>query len=266
MPDKIWLIRYMRFNNIQKEKNKMNEEKDFTSNNSPNKKSKIKYFRIGYEILISILFLLFFFASGSAQSNYENAKANYDSLKSDYKKMEKELSNVESEFSSYKEEMAPFEEMTAAQAEAEKAKAEQEKKSIEEAEAAKKAAEEAAAAQKAAEEEAARLAEEAKGYETGITYDQLARTPDDYLGKKVKFYGKVIQVIENGSTVQIRLAVNDDYDTILLGKYDSSIVSSRIFEDDMITIYGVSVGTITYQSTMGGNITIPGVSVEKIDQ
>lgn len=244
----------------------MNEEKDFTNNNLPKKKGRAKYFRIGYEVLVSILFLLFFFASGSAQGNYENAKANYDSLKKDYEKMEKELSNIESEYSSYKEKMKPFEEMTAAQAEAEKVKAEQEKKSIEEAEAAKKAAEEAAAAQKAAEEEAARLAEEAKGYETGISYDQLARTPDDYLGKKVKFYGKVIQVIENDSTVQIRLAVNDDYDTVLLGEYDSSIISSRVLEDDMITVYGVSVGTITYQSTMGGNITIPGVSVEKIDQ
>ena len=76
-----------------------------------------------------------------------------------------------------------FEEMTAAQAEAEKAKAEEEKRQLEEAEAQRKAEEEAA--QKAAEEAAAAAAaeEEAKGYETGITYDQLARTPDDYKGK-----------------------------------------------------------------------------------
>ena len=100
----------------------MNEEKDFTNNNLPKKKGRAKYFRIGYEVLVSILFLLFFFASGSAQGNYENAKANYDSLKKDYEKMEKELSNIESEYSSYKEKMKPFEEMTAAQAEAEKVK------------------------------------------------------------------------------------------------------------------------------------------------
>lgn len=36
-------------------------------------------------------------------------------------------------------------------------------------------------------------------------------------------------------------------------------------EDDIITIYGTSVGTISYQSTLGGTITIPGV-LEKIDQ
>lgn len=113
---------------------------------------------------------------------------------------------------------------------------------------------------------AAKEAEKAKGYETGITYDQLARTPDDYTGKKVKFTGKVVQVIEGDDSINIRLAVNDNYDTILLGEYSKSIVKSRVLEDDHITIYGSSVGTISYESTMGGTITIPGVYIEKIDQ
>ena len=113
---------------------------------------------------------------------------------------------------------------------------------------------------------AAKAAEEAQGYETGITYDQLARVPDDFEGKKVKFTGKVVQVIEGSGSIQIRLAVDDNYDTILFGQYDSSIVSSRVLEDDHITIYGTSTGTISYQSTMGGTITIPGVLIEKIEQ
>lgn len=112
----------------------------------------------------------------------------------------------------------------------------------------------------------AKAAEEAKGYETGITYDQLARTPDDYVGKKVKFSGKVVQVVEGSDSVDIRLAVNDDYDTIVYAEYAKSTVSSRVLEDDEITIYGTSVGTISYQSTLGGTITIPGVYVDKIDQ
>ncbi len=125
----------------------------------------------------------------------------------------------------------------------------------------------AAQAQTKLDEEAAAAAEkEAQGYETGITYDQLARTPDDYIGEKVKFYGRVVQVIEGDSVVQIRLAVNDDYDTVLFGQYESSTVSSRVLEDDYITIYGTSVGTISYESTLGGTITIPGVYIEKIDQ
>ena len=117
------------------------------------------------------------------------------------------------------------------------------------------------------EKKAAEEAEKAKGYETGITYSQLSRNPEQYNGKKVKFKGKVVQVIEgDGKEIQIRLAVNSDYDTILFGQYDSSIVSSRILEDDIITIYGLSVGTISYKSTMGGTITIPGVAIEKIER
>jgi hypothetical protein len=134
-----------------------------------------------------------------------------------------------------------------------------------EAEAALAAAEEEAAAQAAA-EEAEREEKERLGYDTGITYDQLARTPDDYIAEKVKFYGEVIQVIEGGDETEIRLAIDGDYDRIILCGYDPSIVSSRVLEDDYITVYGISVGLISYESTMGGVITIPGVLVEKIDQ
>lgn len=131
---------------------------------------------------------------------------------------------------------------------------------------AKEEAEQKAAEAKAAEEK--RLAEEKekKGYDTGITYDQLARTPDDYIAEKVKFKGKVVQVMEGDGTTQIRLAVNDNYDTILFGEFDSSILDSRVLEDDVITIMGLSAGLITYESTMGGEISIPGVSIEKIEQ
>jgi hypothetical protein len=34
-------------------------------------------------------------------------------------------------------------------------------------------------------------------------------------------------------------------------------VSSRVLENDIITVMGVSAGLISYESTMGGTITIP---------
>ncbi len=115
------------------------------------------------------------------------------------------------------------------------------------------------------EAKAAEEAKKAQGYETGISYDQLARTPEEFRGEKVKFYGKVVQVLE-GSPVAIRLAVDDNYDTILYGTYLSNIVSQRVLEGDHITIYGTSEGTKTYTSTLGSSITIPDVYIEKIDQ
>ena len=108
--------------------------------------------------------------------------------------------------------------------------------------------------------------EEAKGYDTGITYQQLARTPDDYIMKKVKFSGKVVQVLENDKDTQLRIAVDGNHDTIVYAEYESKLVSSRVLEDDYITISGYSMGLLSYKSTMGGTITIPSIVVKKVEQ
>jgi len=68
--------------------------------------------------------------------------------------------------------------------------------------------------------------------------------------------------MEDGTNVQLRIAINDDYDNILLASYDSSTMSSRVLENDEVNLKGMSLGVATYQSTMGGNITIPSVSVD----
>lgn len=204
------------------------------------------------------------------QGELNKAKADKDSAESAY-------SNLKKEYDSYKETMKPYEALSIAQAEEERLKAEQEAQRIKAEEDARKAAEQeaaaqraaeeqAAAAQRAAEEQAAREAEIARGYETGITYDQIARTPDDYKGKKVKFSGKVVQVLEGNGEVNIRFAVDKDYDKMIYGAYKSSIVTSRVLEDDVITIYGTSTGLYSYKSTFGATITIPSVLIEKIDQ
>ena len=114
-------------------------------------------------------------------------------------------------------------------------------------------------------EEQARLDEEKKGFDTGITYDQLARTPDEYKGKKVKFTGKVIQVMQGQGETQLRIAVNGDYDNVIYVAYPDGITEKRILDDDNITIYGLSAGLLTYKSTMGGEITVPQILVSKID-
>ena len=115
------------------------------------------------------------------------------------------------------------------------------------------------------EEAKAKAAKEAQqGYNTGITYDQLARTPDDYNGKKLKFTGCVLQVIEGSGTTMLRVATKGRYDNVVLVEYDSGIVSIRVLEDDKITLFGVSQGLYTYSSTGGGDITIPYILVDQI--
>lgn len=101
-----------------------------------------------------------------------------------------------------------------------------------------------------------------------ISYNTLARNPDDYNGERIKFYGKVIQLIDDPAEpdIEIRLAVGGSYDTIIYCFYDRGIVSSRVLEDDYITVYGTFAGLISYQSTMGGPITIPAIIADAIDQ
>lgn len=99
---------------------------------------------------------------------------------------------------------------------------------------------------------------------TDVDYDDLARTPDGYVGDKVTASGEVVQVIEGDDQIDLRIAVNDDYDTIIYVYYDPDIVASRILEGDYVTYYGVSQGLYSYESTMGGKITIPLVHVQKI--
>lgn len=100
-----------------------------------------------------------------------------------------------------------------------------------------------------------------------ITYDQLARTPDNYVGRKITFSGKVLQVSEDtySGKVCLRVATSDDYDKVMLIEYESSILNSRVLEDDEIRFYGISIGLYTYESTMRISITIPAAVVEHID-
>lgn len=103
-------------------------------------------------------------------------------------------------------------------------------------------------------------------YKTGITFDQIARTPDDYEGRKIEFTGKVLQVMEDDDYTEIRLSVDGDYDNVILVDVDSDIMNgSRILEDDLVTVYGVSDGKTTYESTSGTNITIPAMTAKIIN-
>lgn len=233
-------------------------------------KGKIKQIitsKIGVAIITG--FVCFNIGGIIASSPTTEATSTTSTLQSELDASNTKISELESENQTLQlkvEEAQPWfdmkeEERQAQQAEAEKSKAEAEaKKAQEEAEA-------QAAAKKAQEEAEAQAAAEAKkGYDTGITYNQLARTPDDYLAKKVKFTGKVIQVMEGDTETQIRLAVNNDYDNILYCGVPKTLTNNnRILENDTITVYGLSLGLLSYQSTMGGNITIPAIMVDKFD-
>lgn len=70
-------------------------------------------------------------------------------------------------------------------------------------------------------------------------------------------------MLEGTTETQIRLAVNGDYDSILYCSVPKAKTeNTRILENDYITVMGISKGLLSYESTMGGTITIPSVSVD----
>lgn len=130
----------------------------------------------------------------------------------------------------------------------------------------KEAAEKKAKEEAEAKEKAEAEAKEKQGYETGITYDQLARTPDKYKDQKCKFRGEVIQVMEDDNYVSIRLAVGGGSNVLYVVIPSSILNNERILEDDYITVYGTSTGVITYTTVMGNELTIPSMLAAKLDR
>ena len=185
--------------------------------------------------------------------------------KEEYDKLAEELESVKTEYENYKTETADFAKLSEAQraeevakAEAAQLKAEQEAKELKE----KQEAERIAAEQKAEEE---RKAEEAKGYETGITFKQLSRNPDDYKGKKVKFTGYVLQIMEGTSENQMRVATSGHYDDVIYVAYDPDDLDFRLLDDDNVVIYGVSIGLYSYETVLGDTVTLPAIVADRVE-
>lgn len=159
-------------------------------------------------------------------------KEQFDTLTSDYEKL--------------KEEAQPFLELSEAERQAEMARLEKEE------------------AERKAQEEAERLEEEAKGYETGITFEDISRSPDTYKGKKVKFTGTILQIIEGYVYNEARMSTNGKYDDVIYINYNTSIIDVRLLQNDEITVYGTFSGLYTYETIVGGSVTLPKINVDII--
>lgn len=151
--------------------------------------------------------------------------------------------------------------------EAEKEKESKESADKEEQEAALKAANEKAAQEAAAKAAAEKAAQDAADKDPNtyqsLPYDEMARNGDNHKGEKLQINGKVIQVIDSDKgTAQLRVATRDGYDDVYYIEIPASQWKThRLLEDDVITFYGKVYGLLSYDSTMGGKITVPAMTV-----
>lgn len=120
----------------------------------------------------------------------------------------------------------------------------------------KEEAKQAEEAKKKAEEEAKQKAE-AEKYNTGLTWEQIAR--EGKIGTLCKFEGKVIQVIKGDGYVQCRVATKGNYDNVMLIQVVNP--EKTILEDDHISFKGASLGTIEYTTVLGAQMSVPAVLV-----
>jgi len=74
--------------------------------------------------------------------------------------------------------------------------------------------------------------------------------------------------MENGNDVTLRVDVTQGKygwtDTIYV-EYTRGENESRILEDDIVNVYGIYAGTVSYESIFGATITIPGVLAMYVD-
>lgn len=98
-----------------------------------------------------------------------------------------------------------------------------------------------------------------KAYQSGITYTQVARNPAQYDDKKLKFTGRVLQVVNVADgEIEVPIAVDNNDDHVILVEIDRHLLKNNsILEDDLITVSGIGDGTKRYNATNRGDITVP---------
>lgn len=97
---------------------------------------------------------------------------------------------------------------------------------------------------------------------TRVSYEELFRNSETYLFQAVYFKGEVIQVLDGGDgtytlRVNVTLGELDIWEDTVLLLYRGD----RVLEDDIVEFVGIYGGPYTYESVLGGDITVPYLDV-----
>lgn len=243
---------------------------------------RLNWFRLGI-VIMSWMVLVYMVACGPSAKTEDNVvesndhfleienenkslkeeisalKSERDKIKQDYQNVLEEKSDIntkliltQKEYDEYKEKMSVYEELSVVEAQAKEVEA---RRVIEEAKARQAA--------KEAEEKERQEAEARKGYDTGITYDQLNRYPEDYKNQKVKFNGYVVYTFEKDTVLVAVMATSGKDKDLLLVAYEPGTSKPRIFNEDTVTVCGTSAGL--YRDESNSELVLPTVIGESIE-
>ena len=95
-------------------------------------------------------------------------------------------------------------------------------------------------------------------YDNGLTYEDFARDVDGLKGEYLALNGEVIQVTEEGSTTELRVAIGGDYNKIIYCVLKNKNI--KVLAEDYVKIKGQSLG----YNTTTANTSIIGVDVHEL--
>jgi hypothetical protein len=138
------------------------------------------------------------------------------------------------------------------------------------AEADRVAAEKEAEAQAA--EEAAKMDPASYSEISSRDYALIAKDPDAHAGEKYVLYGHITQ-FDSATGPDAFLANTDavrqgdwyEYDVNTLVVAEDASILSPVVEDDLVKMYVEVVGSFSYDTQIGGNTTVPQVTVRMIE-
>lgn len=101
------------------------------------------------------------------------------------------------------------------------------------------------------------------------TFKDIARNPEKVKGEYAVITGEVVQVLEDGNDVNLRVNITEESwgytDTVYVTYVRKSVNEDRILEDDIVTIWGTLEGLFSYESTIGKMVTLPWIDAEYIN-
>ena len=101
---------------------------------------------------------------------------------------------------------------------------------------------------------------------TDLSYDELARNTESYIGQRVYYRGKVVQVVEQGGDKAVlRVNVTEkEY-----GWWDDTVwvnyKGPRVLEDDIVKFWGIIEGRRKYRAVLGNEVVIPEITAKYLE-
>ncbi len=94
-----------------------------------------------------------------------------------------------------------------------------------------------------------------------IPYAELQKDSGSYAGKEIKLYGKVFQIQQDGANGGFMLLSVTDmgYDIWSDNVWVNYVGRTKAVADDLVTVYGLVLGSKDYDTQIGGSTTVPEV-------